>query len=129
MAGRLQEADREPGRAHESTGLSHEDVEKRREEYGLNVLPAPPRVSLWRRLLSQLVHFFAVMLWIAGGLAILAGMPQLGFAIFVVILLNGLFAFLLVLMCHRKKHRRRSPRGGFPLIRGAGACQWLLDNG
>ncbi len=33
------------------------------------------------------------MLWIAGGLAILAGMPQLGFAIFIVILLNGLFAF------------------------------------
>ena len=34
------------------------------------------------------------MLWIAGGLAILAGMPQLGFAIFVVIVLNGLFSFL-----------------------------------
>ncbi len=34
------------------------------------------------------------MLWIAGGLAILAGMPQLGFAIFVVIVLNGLFAFI-----------------------------------
>jgi magnesium-transporting ATPase (P-type) len=34
------------------------------------------------------------MLWIAGGLAVLAGMPQLGFAIFVVILLNGLFAFI-----------------------------------
>ena len=34
------------------------------------------------------------MLWIAGGLAILAGMPQLGFAIFVVILLNGFFAFI-----------------------------------
>jgi magnesium-transporting ATPase (P-type) len=34
------------------------------------------------------------MLWIAGGLAILAGMPQLGLAIFVVIVLNGLFAFL-----------------------------------
>jgi magnesium-transporting ATPase (P-type) len=51
-------------------------------------------VPLWRRLLSQLIHFFAIMLWIAGGLAILAGMPQLGFAIFVVILLNGLFAFI-----------------------------------
>jgi magnesium-transporting ATPase (P-type) len=34
------------------------------------------------------------MLWIAGGLAILARLPQLGFAIFVVILLNGLFAFI-----------------------------------
>ena len=51
-------------------------------------------LPLWRRLLSQLTHFFAIMLWIAGGLAILAGMPQLGLAIFIVIVLNGLFAFL-----------------------------------
>jgi calcium-translocating P-type ATPase len=40
-----------------------------------------------------MVHFFAVMLWIAGLLAILAGMPHLGFAIFLVIILNGVFAF------------------------------------
>ena len=39
------------------------------------------------------MHFFALMLWVAGLLAILAGMPQLGFAIFVVIMLNGAFAF------------------------------------
>ena len=77
-----------------STGLRREEVEERRKQYGLNQLPSPPRVPLWRRLLSQFVHFFAVMLWIAGGLAIAAGMPQLGLAIFVVILLNGLFAFL-----------------------------------
>ena len=94
MGARSERADLEPGRALESTGLRLEDVEERRERYGLNLLPSAPRVSLWRRLLSQLAHFFAVMLWIAGGLAILAGMPQLGFAIFVVILLNGLFAFL-----------------------------------
>jgi len=74
--------------------LSLEEVEQRRTQYGLNLLPSPARVPLWRRLLSQLVHFFAMMLWIAGGLAILAGMPQLGLAVFVIILLNGLFAFL-----------------------------------
>lgn len=75
-------------------GLTLEDVERRRKTFGLNLLPRPPDVPLWRRLLSQLVHFFAVMLWIAGGLAILAGMPQLGLAIFAVIVLNGLFAFI-----------------------------------
>ena len=76
------------------SGLSRDDVERRRNTYGLNVLPLPAQVPLWRRLLSQFVHFFAVMLWIAGALAIFAGMPQLGLAVFVVILLNGLFAFL-----------------------------------
>ena len=83
-----------PGIPAESIGLTPEEVEQRRKAHGPNVLPRGARVSLWRRLLSQLVHFFAVMLWIAGGLAILARMPQLGLAIFVVILLNGLFAFI-----------------------------------
>lgn len=78
----------------ESVGLRLEEVEERRKRCGRNLLPPPPHLPLWRRLLSQLVHFFAVMLWVAGGLAILAGMPQLGFAIFVVIVLNGLFAFI-----------------------------------
>src|SRR5579859_1311398 len=78
----------------ESAGLSAEEVGLRQKTYGPNALPHPPHMPMWRRLLSQLVHFFAIMLWIAGGLAMLAGMPQLGFAIFVVILLNGLFAFL-----------------------------------
>ena len=82
------------GGSFESEGLSVDEVRLRQNRYGPNLLPHPPHVSLWRRLLSQLVHFFAIMLWIAGGLAMLAGMPQLGLAIFVVILLNGLFAFL-----------------------------------
>ena len=76
------------------SGLTLADVQRRRESSGPNRLPRAARVPAWRRLLAQCVHFFAVMLWIAGGLAILAGMPQLGLAIFVVILLNGLFAFL-----------------------------------
>jgi calcium-translocating P-type ATPase len=81
------------GKQSEPIGLSPDEIEERRKYHGPNLLPPLPHQPLWRRLLSQLVHFFAVMLWVAGGLAILAGMPQLGFAIFVVIVLNGLFAF------------------------------------
>ena len=81
-------------RPRESAGLTTEEVEQRQKQFGSNLLPRPQHLSIWRRLLAQLVHFFAVMLWIAGGLAILAGMPQLGFAIFVVIVVNGLFAFI-----------------------------------
>ena len=40
-----------------------------------------------------MVHFFALLFWVAGGLAFVAGMPQLGIAIFVVVVLNGVFAF------------------------------------
>ena len=47
----------------------------------------------WRLLAAQMVHFFALMLWAAGVLAFIAGMPQLGGAIFVVVVINGVFAF------------------------------------
>ena len=41
-----------------------------------------------------MIHFFTIMLWIAGLLAIAAGMWELGIAIFFIILVNGIFAFL-----------------------------------
>ena len=40
-----------------------------------------------------MVHFFALLFWVAGALAFVAGLPQLGIAIFVVIVFNGVFAF------------------------------------
>ncbi len=73
-------------------GLSAEEAAARLAADGANLLPQPPRRSLLRRLTGELVHFFALMLWVAGGLALLAGMPQLGIAIFAVILINAAFA-------------------------------------
>lgn len=40
------------------------------------------------------MHFFAAMLWVAGALAFAAGLPQLGVAIFLVVLLNAVFALV-----------------------------------
>jgi calcium-translocating P-type ATPase len=40
-----------------------------------------------------MVHFFALLLWGAGILAFVARMPELGVAIFAVVVINGLFAF------------------------------------
>ncbi len=45
-------------------------------------------------LLRQMTHFFALLLWVAAGLAALAGMPQLALAIVVVVVLNASFAFV-----------------------------------
>jgi calcium-translocating P-type ATPase len=75
-------------------GLTSAEAAERLRLEGPNVLPPKRPVPLWRRIGAQLVHFFAIMLWVAGALAILVGMPQLGVAIFAVILLNGFFAFL-----------------------------------
>ncbi|QNJ96270.1 cation-transporting P-type ATPase [Mycolicibacterium fluoranthenivorans] len=74
-------------------GLSAEEAARRLAEQGPNRLPVYRSRPWWRRLAAEMVHFFALIFWAAGILAFIAGMPQLGVAIFVVVLLNGVFAF------------------------------------
>ncbi len=83
----------ELGESPSVPGLTTAQAAERLKAEGPNRLPRAKSVSPWRQLLAQMTHFFAAMLWVAGGLAIVAGMPQLGFAIFLVIVVNGLFAF------------------------------------
>ena len=74
-------------------GLTSAEAARRLADGGANVLPAPRRPSALRQLVAELTHFFALLLWVAAGLAFFAGMPQLGLAIIVVVLVNGAFAF------------------------------------
>ncbi len=76
------------------TGLSTVEATRRLQRDGPNRLPSPAAVPAWRRFAAQLVNFFAVMLWVAGVLAFVAGMPTLGTAIFVVVVVNATFAFV-----------------------------------
>ncbi|MFN8523866.1 MAG: cation-transporting P-type ATPase [Chloroflexota bacterium] len=75
-------------------GLSDEEARARLERDGPNTLPTTPPPPAWRLFLFQVTHFFAILLWIAGLLAFVAQMPQLGWAIFTIILINGIFAFV-----------------------------------
>jgi magnesium-transporting ATPase (P-type) len=74
-------------------GLTSTGAEQRLCEVGPNMLPEATGTPVWRHLLGQLTHFFAAMLWAAGALAIVGGLPELGVAIFVVVVVNGAFAF------------------------------------
>lgn len=65
----------------------------------------------WRKLLGELTHFFALMLWCAAVLAFVGGMPQLGFAIIVVVLVNGIFAHI---QQERAQHAAAKLRGLLP---------------
>ncbi|MGQ0432470.1 MAG: cation-translocating P-type ATPase [Microthrixaceae bacterium] len=78
----------------DAQGLSAADAEVRLARDGPNVLPSPRPPSAWRQLAAQMGHFFALMLWVAGALAFVAGLPQLGVAIFIVVVVNGVFAFV-----------------------------------
>ena len=75
-------------------GLRAADAIARLVRDGPNALPSPRPPPAWRQLAAQMGHFFALMLWVAGVLAFVAGMPQLGVAIFVVVVVNGVFAFV-----------------------------------
>jgi len=55
--------------AGELTGLTARDVELRQQQYGLNLLPVPRGLPIWRHVFAQLVHFFAVMLQMANAFA------------------------------------------------------------
>ena len=76
-----------------AAGLSAVEAALRLRRDGPNVLPTTRGPSPVTQLLRQMTHFFAAMLWVAAVLAVIAGMPQLGVAIAVVVLLNGVFAF------------------------------------
>jgi magnesium-transporting ATPase (P-type) len=91
-----------------SAGLTSAEALRRLTNDGPNELPAPRRPSALKRFAKQLVHFFALMLWVAGGLALVARLPQLGVAIFIVILLNALFAFVQESRAGRAAERLRS---------------------
>jgi magnesium-transporting ATPase (P-type) len=75
-------------------GLTSATAHERLATNGPNVLPTPKRRSRALRLALQLTHFFAVMLWVAAGLALVAGLPALAVAIVAVVAVNGVFAFV-----------------------------------
>ena len=74
-------------------GLASEEAAARLRSFGRNELPEHRGPSLPRQLLAQMTHFFALMLWAAAILAFVGQMPQLGVAIIVVIVVNGVFSF------------------------------------
>ncbi len=80
-----------PGGAH---GLTAAEAAERLVRDGPNALPVPRATPAWRRFGAELVHFFALLFWAAGALAFIAGLPQLGVAVFIVIVLNAAFAFV-----------------------------------
>ena len=74
-------------------GLSSREAERRLVAYGRNELVRRGGVRWPRQLAKQFTHPLALLLWLAAGLAFVAGAPVLGAAILAVIVLNAVFAF------------------------------------
>lgn len=75
-------------------GLSVAQAAGRLARDGPNELPRPRRRSPVAKFLAHLTHFFALMLWVAAGLAWFAQLPQLSIAIVAVLIVNAVFAFV-----------------------------------
>src|SRR5512132_3701268 len=75
-------------------GLSHQEAAARLEHAGPNRLPQARGPSLPRQFAAQLLHFFALLLWVAAVLAFVGQMPQLGWAIIAVVIVNAVFSFV-----------------------------------
>ncbi|ONF73609.1 cation-translocating P-type ATPase [Amycolatopsis keratiniphila] len=95
------------GLLREAGGLTDAEAATALRRDGPNVLPAPKRRHPVLVLAGQFVHFFALMLWVAAVLALIAGMPALAIAIAVVVVLNGVFSFAQEYRADRAAERLR----------------------
>jgi len=74
-------------------GLSTAEAAELLARHGANEIPRAAQEPAWRKLLAQLTHLLAILLWVAAALAVLAGLPELAAAVVVIIVLNAVFAF------------------------------------
>jgi calcium-translocating P-type ATPase len=75
-------------------GLEPREAASRRARLGPNEVPAGSAPGLARRFLRELTHFMALLLWAGGALAFVGGTPELGWAIWAVVVINAVFGFL-----------------------------------
>jgi magnesium-transporting ATPase (P-type) len=74
-------------------GLSSDEAQARRAQYGLNLLAEAERAHWLARFARNLTYFFAILLWAGAVLAWLGDQPQLSIAIVAVIVVNAVFSF------------------------------------
>ncbi|HEX9026479.1 MAG TPA: cation-transporting P-type ATPase, partial [Clostridium sp.] len=74
-------------------GLTQSDFEERLQEYGSNTIQEVKGKPLILKFLANFTHLMAILLWVGGVIGFIAQMPQLGIAIWMVNIINGVFSF------------------------------------
>lgn len=73
-------------------GLTEDEAFRRLSRNGPNIIERVRRDPLWRRALPNVIHVMALLLWAAGGIAWVSGIPTLAIAIWLVNVINGVFS-------------------------------------
>jgi len=75
------------------SGLDPTECLHRLTIYGKNTLIQSKKKSVYIRFFANFTHLMAILLWIGGIVALIAHMPQLAAAVWMVNIINGLFSF------------------------------------
>jgi magnesium-transporting ATPase (P-type) len=75
-------------------GLTSADAAQRLQQYGSNTIQTVKGKPLILKFLSNFTHLMAILLWVGGIIGFIAQMPQLGIAIWMVNVINGIFSFM-----------------------------------
>jgi magnesium-transporting ATPase (P-type) len=74
-------------------GLTSQQAQENQQKYGKNVIQKQKGKPVILVFLSNFVSLMAILLWVGGIIAFLAQMPELGVAIWLVNVINGVFSF------------------------------------
>jgi len=74
-------------------GLTTAEAQKRLASVGRNCIQTIKGTPLWRKFLANFTHLMALLLWVGGAMAFIGKMPQLGWAVWSVIVINAIFSF------------------------------------
>jgi Ca2+-transporting ATPase len=74
-------------------GLDKSEAEERLKFFGGNTIRKVRGKPLYQRFLANFTHLMATLLWIGGILAFVGRLPELGWAIWSVIIINAVFSF------------------------------------
>jgi magnesium-transporting ATPase (P-type) len=74
-------------------GLTASEAKNKQNEYGKNIISEKKGKPVIWVFLSNFISMMAILLWVAGVIAIIADMPQLGIAVWLVNIINGVFSF------------------------------------
>ena len=75
------------------TGLTKDEVTRRQAHDGPNVLKQIKGASWLTKFTQNFTSMMAILLWVAGAIAFVAQLEELGIAIWLVNIINGLFPF------------------------------------
>lgn len=76
-----------------STGLSQQEASTRLAKYGENTITREKQTSRLLIFLKNFTSVMAILLWVSGFVAILSGTLELGIAIWLVNIINGIFSY------------------------------------